>query len=57
MKWLHIFRSKPTPEVLRLVEILSGGEEAVHFKLYQDEIDYDHLLELIFSSEKIISWW
>ncbi len=57
MKILHIFRSKPTVEVLKLVDILSAGNETTRFELYQDEIDYDHLVELIFTSDKIISWW
>ena len=57
MKFLHIFRSEPTTKVLKLVEILSEGNETTRFELYQDEIDYDHLVELIFTYDKIISWW
>lgn len=57
MKRLHIFRSKPTPEVLRLSEILSEENETIRFDLYRNEVDYDRLVELIFSSHKVISWW
>lgn len=57
MKFLHIFRSEPTTKVLKLVEILSEGNETTRFELYQDEIDYDHLVEIIFTYDKIISWW
>jgi hypothetical protein len=57
MKLLHIFRSEPMPEVLRLSEILSEDNETICFELYRNEVDYDRLVELIFSSDKVISWW
>lgn len=57
MKLLQIFRSKPTLEVLRLSEILSEENETIRFELYRNEVDYDRLVELIFSSDKVISWW
>ncbi|MDM8548629.1 hypothetical protein QUF72_01075 [Desulfobacterales bacterium HSG2] len=57
MKLVHIFRSEPVPDVLKLVEILSEGNETTRFELYGDEIDYDRLVELIFSSDKVVSWW
>jgi hypothetical protein len=57
MKLLHIFRSEPTPEVLRLSEILSEENETIPFELYRNEVDYDRLVKLIFSSDKVISWW
>lgn len=57
MKLVHIFRSEPAPDVLKLVEILSEGNETTRFDLYGDEIDYDRLVELVFCSEKVISWW
>jgi len=57
MKILHIFRSPPTPEVLKLVAILSERNEAAEFSLYQEDVDYDSLVQLIFSHDKVISWW
>jgi hypothetical protein len=57
MKLLHIFRSKPTEEVLQLAKILSEGNEIVNFFLYEEEIDYTKLVDLIFSHDKAISWW
>jgi hypothetical protein len=57
MKMLHIFRSEPTADVLKLVEILSEGNEAIRFPLYEGTVDYDRLVELIFSDDKVISWW
>ena len=57
MRILHIFRSEPTPDVKKLTNILSEGQEAIRFPLYEGPVDYGRLIELIFSSEKVISWW
>jgi hypothetical protein len=57
MRLLHIYRSRPTKEVLKLVEILSAGNESTTFFLYEGPVDYNKLVELIFSHDKTISWW
>jgi hypothetical protein len=57
MKLLHIFRSNPTDEVLLLTKILSEENETTQFPLDKETIDYNQLVELIFSHEKVISWW
>jgi hypothetical protein len=57
MKLLHIYRSKPTEEVLKLGKILSEGNLADSFSLYEGEVDYAKLVELIFSHDKVVSWW
>jgi len=57
MKCLHILKSEPDENTRRLIEILSGGEEPELFPLYEGEVDYDKLLELIFERDRVISWW
>jgi hypothetical protein len=59
MKIVHIFRSEPTPAVEKLANILSEGQEAIRFPLYEGPVDYDRLIELVFSNDndKVISWW
>jgi hypothetical protein len=57
MKTLHIFRSEPDPDVLKLVEILAEGNETTRFSLFEGKVDYDRLVELIFSHDQTISWW
>lgn len=57
MKLLHIHRSQPTEDVLKLQEILSEGNEASSFPLYAGEVDYAKLVEVIFSNDKVVSWW
>jgi hypothetical protein len=57
MKMLNLFRSEPTPDVQKLSEILSEDNESTRFNLYEGAVDYDRLVELIFSNDKVISWW
>ncbi len=35
----------------------SQGEATTIFKLYDEQPDYEKLIELIFENDKIISWW
>lgn len=57
MRLLHIFRSKPTDEVLLLTKILSEENESTQFPLFEEAVDYDRLVKLIFSHDQVISWW
>ena len=57
MTLLHIYRSKPTEEVLKLVKILSEGNDADTFSLFEGEVNYGQLVDLIFSHDKVVSWW
>jgi hypothetical protein len=57
MKMLQLFKSEPTPDVQKLADILSEGTEATRINLYEGAVDYDRLIEQIFSNEKVISWW
>lgn len=57
MKMLQLFKSEPTTDVQKLADILSEGQETTRFNLYEGAVDYDRLVELIFSNDKVISWW
>ena len=57
MKTLHILRSEPTPMTLKFVRTISNNGENGQFKLYQEDIDYDRLMNEIFSSDRVICWW
>ena len=57
MKMLQLLKSEPTPDVQKLAEILSADNETTRFNLYEGAVDYDRLVELIFSNDKVISWW
>jgi hypothetical protein len=57
MKLLQIFRSEPDPDVVKLANILSDGNESMRFDLFGQEVDYDRLVELVFYCDKTVSWW
>ena len=56
MKTLHLLMSKPIPETEKLIEIMSQGEKTEEIHLYEDDTDYDKLLDLIFEYDRVISW-
>jgi hypothetical protein len=56
MKRLHILKSEPDPTTLKLIQALGQDQEPRLFRLYQDQ-DYDRLLELIFTHDKVVTWW
>ncbi len=57
MKILQVYRSEPNDDVKTLVEILNRDREADEFKLYEDNPDYDVLVEKIFAADKTVCWW
>ncbi len=57
MRLLHILKSEPDENTSIFMEILSEGEEATEFSLYEDAADYGKLIEMIFEHDKVITWW
>lgn len=57
MKLLHILKSEPDDTTRKLIDIVSEEKETAEFKLYEEQPDYEKLLDLLFSYEKSISWW
>ena len=57
MKLLHILKSDPDENKKTFIKILSEGQEAVEFGLYEDAADYDKLIDMIFEHDRVISWW
>jgi hypothetical protein len=57
MKMLHIIRSKPNEETLTLIAKLSKGNSYRTINLFENDIDYDELVKLVFISDRVISWW
>ena len=56
MKTLHLLKSKPDKNTETLMRIVSESESTI-FKLYEEDADYEKLIDLIFEYEKNISWW
>jgi hypothetical protein len=57
MKILHVYRSEPTDDVKKLVEILSRDRDAKDFSLYMGDPNYDILVQMIREADKTVSWW
>ena len=58
MKTLHLLKTIPDADTDALIAMLMGSEEEVRlFRLYEDPVDYEELLDLIFAHDKVISWW
>ena len=52
MKWLLIHKSEPDENTKILVKILSKGEETTVFPLYEEDSDYEKLIDLIFEHDQ-----
>jgi len=57
MKTLHILKSEADHDTKTLLDILSEGEEVTLYRLYEGEVDYEKLIDLIFANDKVTSWW
>ena len=57
MKILHILKSEPDDNTRVLIDILSQDRDAVLYPLYEEDADYDQMLDLVFDSDQVISWW
>ncbi len=57
MKILHIYRSEPNDDTMKLVEILSRDRDAAEFRLYIGDPNYDTLVQMIFDADQTVSWW
>ncbi|GBE12663.1 hypothetical protein BMS3Bbin14_02267 [bacterium BMS3Bbin14] len=57
MKMLHIYRSEPTDDVKKLVEIVSEGRDQASFNLNVESPDYDKLVDMVWDADQTICWW
>ncbi|MDH3393211.1 MAG: hypothetical protein OEL66_04340 [Desulfobulbaceae bacterium] len=57
MKILNVYRTAPTADVKKLVEIVSEGREASSFDLNVDAPDYDKLVDMVLDADQTICWW
>jgi hypothetical protein len=57
MKMLHILKSEPDDVTQTLMGILSEENETTTFALYEGNPDYEELVDLIFESDKVVTWW
>ena len=58
MKTLHLLKSDPDEKTNLLISAMSeDGPDDDTIVRMNDDTDYENLIDLIFSHDKIISWW
>jgi len=57
MKVLHLIRSKPDEETAKLIAALSEGNRCRKINLFNETIDYEELVKMVFAADRVISWW
>lgn len=56
-KMLHILKTEPDQVQKNLMCTLSLGYEVLQVPLYEDDVDYEELVDLIFDYDQVITWW
>lgn len=56
LKKLNILRSEPDGQVRQLIRAIAPGE-IKQIALYEGAVDYDQLIEELFSHDQVICWW
>ena len=57
MKILHILRSKPDEMTRNIIQRSFEDAQNIEMPLYEENVNYDKLLEEIFNSNKVVCWW
>ena len=56
MTTLHVLRSEPDAQVRELIRAVTPGETK-QIALYEEFVDYDRVVDEIFSHDRVICWW
>lgn len=54
---LHLLRSVPDDLTTDLFEEMLDDANDTVIRLYEDDLNWDQLIETIFAHEKVICWW
>jgi hypothetical protein len=54
---LHILKTKPDDTENHLISDLCGGRTCIQIPLFEEKVDYEALIDLIFECEEVITWW
>ena len=57
MKILHIYKSEPDDNTKTLSGLLSEGQETTEYSLYEDQGDYEKLVDMLFEHDRVVTWW
>ncbi len=58
MKILHLLKSEPNETVELFIDAMTiADHEATVEPLYAGKVDWERLVDEIFKSDRVISWW
>ncbi len=57
MEILHILKTKPENETEVLINKLSEDTNSTTISLFSPDIDWDDVIDNIFSHKKVVTWW
>jgi hypothetical protein len=57
MDILHILRSAPDAATEKMMSELSSDERSDVIKLYEENIDWDAVVDALFSHDRVVCWW
>lgn len=57
MDILHILRSAPDTATEKMIFELSNDERSGVVKLYEEGIDWDVVVDSLFSHDRVVCWW
>lgn len=57
MDILHILRSAPDAAIEKMMSELSNHERSSVIKLYEAGIDWDGVVDALFSHDRVVCWW
>ena len=57
MEILHILRSAPDSETEKMMSELSDDQRTGVIKLYEAGIDWDGVIDALFSHDRVVCWW
>lgn len=57
MQALHILRSQPDAQTLKLIRATSANGASTLVRLDAAAVDYARLLDQVFSNARVVCWW
>lgn len=57
MKVLHIFKSRPDGMVSDIVKQTCQQDDCGFIETFQENVDWDDVVDKLFAADKVICWW
>ena len=56
-RMLHILKTKPDDTENHLISDLCRERTCIQIPLFEENVDYEALIDLIFECEEVVTWW